>query len=159
MVDAPGVGQGGDERAVDHVPHLSVVLLFLVKDAVEGGSTFAHGETTEFGEDVGFFDTTVGADSLDLSKHLLGHIFIVVVGCKGGLAGEAASYVERVELWADAFEVAVYVDAFGQLVPVIGGVADAGVDEEMEHLEGEFGVGLHLLFIEADDIAVAHAEA
>ena len=30
LVDAPGIGQGGDEGTVYHVPHLAVVLLFLV---------------------------------------------------------------------------------------------------------------------------------
>ena len=158
LVDAPGVGEGGDEGAVDHVPHFAVVLLLLVEDAVEGGAALADGEAAEFGEDVGFVDFAVGADVFDLREDFFGHVLVVVGGSEGGFAGEAATDVEGVEFGTDALEVAVDVDAFGEFVPVVGGVADAGVDKEMEHLEAELGVGLDLLLVEADDVAVAHAE-
>ena len=159
LVDAPGVGEGGDEGAVDHVPHFAVVLLLLVEDAVEGGAALADGEAAEFGEDVGFVDFAVGANVFDLREDFFGHVLVVVGGGEGGFAGEAAADVEGVEFGTDALEVAVDVDAFGELVPVVGGVADAGVDEEVEHFEAELPVGLDVLFVEADDVAVAHAEA
>ena len=134
-------------------------MLLLVEDAVEGGAALADGEAAEFGEDVGFVDFAIGANVFDLREDFFGHIFVVVGGGEGGFAGEAATDVEGVEFGTDALEVAVDVDAFGEFVPVIGGVADAGVDEEMEHFEAELPVGLDVLFVEADDVAVAHAEA
>ena len=159
LVDAPGVGQGGDEARVDHVPQLAVVLLLLVEDAIERCAALAHGEGAEFGEDVWFLDATVGADGFDLGQYLFGHVFVVVVGGQAHFAGESAADVEGVEFGADALEVAVHIDALGQLVPVVGGVADAGIDEEVEHFEAELGVRLHLFLVERDDVVVADAEA
>ena len=57
------------------------------------------------------------------------------------------------------FEVAVDVDALGQLVPVVCGVTDSGVDEEVKHLEGVFRVVLYHFFIERNDVVVANAES
>ncbi len=57
LVDAPCVGQCGDERRVDHVPVLAIVLLLLVDDGVERCAAFAHGERTELCKDIGFFNT------------------------------------------------------------------------------------------------------
>lgn len=44
LVDTPGVGQRGDERRVDHIPVLAVVLLLLVHNRVEGCATLADRE-------------------------------------------------------------------------------------------------------------------
>ena len=158
LVDTPGVGEGGDKWTVDHVPHLAVVLLLLVENAVEGGTAFADGEAAKLGEDIRLFNTTDGADVLDLGQHLLGHVFIVVGGGKGGFAGETASDVEWIEFGTHPFEVAIDVDAFRQFVPIVSRVADTGVDEEVEHFEDKLLVWLDLLLIEADNVAVAHAE-
>lgn len=157
LVDAPSVGEGGDEGGVDHIPELAVVLLFLVEDAVEGGAAFADGKGAEFGEDVWFVDAAIGADVFDLGEDFFGHVFVVVVGGEGVFDGEAAADVEGVELGADVLEVAVDVDAFGEFVPVVGGVSDAGVDEEMEHFEGVLGVVFDDFFVEGDDVVVADA--
>ena len=158
LVDAPGIGKGGNERAVDHIPHLTVVLLLLFQNAVKGGTALTDSETAKLGEDIGFGHFPIGADILDLSQHLLGHILIVVGGGKGSLAGETAPDVQRIEFGADTFQIAINIDALGELIPIVGGVADAGVDEEMEHFEGELLVRFHLLLVETDDVAVAHAE-
>ena len=159
LVDAPGVGQRGDERRVDHVPVLAVVLLFLVDDRVERGAAFAHGERPEFGEDVGFLDAVSLADVLDLGDDLLGEVLVVVLEVQGVLDRETAADVEAVELGADGLEFAVDVHALRQLVPVVGGVLDAGIDEEVQHLELELLAVLEFGLVEGDDVVVADSEA
>ena len=57
LLDAPDVGEGGHEGAVDHVPFLAVVLLLDSEDGEDGGSALADGVGTELGEDVGFLDS------------------------------------------------------------------------------------------------------
>ena len=94
LVDAPGVRQGGDEGTVYHIPHLAVVLLLLVEDAVKGGAAFAYGKTAELSEYIGFFHLTDGANVLDLRQHFFGHVLIVVGSSKRGLAGKATTNVE-----------------------------------------------------------------
>ena len=158
LVDAPRVGQGSDERRVDHVPVLAVVLLFLVDDRVERRAAFAYGERPELGEDVGFLRVVAVADVLDLGDDLLGQVFVVVLEVERVLDGEPAADVEAVQLGADGFEFAVDVHALRQLVPVVGRVLDARVDEEMQHLELELLAVLELGLVEVDDVVVADTQ-
>ena len=159
LVDTPRVGQGGDERRVDHVPVLAVVLLLLIDDRVERRAAFAHGERSELGEDVRLLDAVALADVLDLRHDLLGQVLVVVFEVERVLDGESAADVEAVELWADGFQLAVDVHALRELVPVVGRVLDSGVDEEVEHLELELLAVLELGLVELDDVVVADAEA
>ena len=158
LVDAPRVGQGGDERRVDHVPVLAVVLLFLVDDRVEHRAAFAHGERAEFGENVGFLDAVALADVLDLRHDLLGEVLVVVFEVERVLDRETAADVEAVQLGTDGLQLAVDVHALRQLVPVVGRVLDAGVDEEMQHLELEFLAVAEFCLVEIDDVVVADSQ-
>ena len=79
LVDTPSVGQRGDERRVDHVPQLTVVLLLLIHYTVEGGTALAHSKRAELGENIGFVDTTNGADIFYLGKDLLGHGHLLIM--------------------------------------------------------------------------------
>ena len=134
LLDAPDVGEGGHEGTVDHVPFLAVVLLLDSEYGEYGGSALTYGIGTELGENVGLLDSSGVADALDLGHHLLNHVLVVVVHAQGVLDRQAAAYVQGIEGRADSLEVAVYVDTFAQLVPVVGVVLDAGVDEEVQHL-------------------------
>ena len=158
LVDAPRVGQGGDERRVDHVPVLAVVLLLLVDDRIERRAAFAHGERSELGEDIGFLDAVHLADVFDLRHDLLGHVLVVVFEVERVLDREAAADVQAVQFGADGLQLAVDVEALAQLVPVVGRVLDACVDEEVEHLQLELLVGLDLALVEVDDVVVADAQ-
>ena len=86
--------RSSDERRVDHVPVLAVVLLFLVDDRVERRAAFAYGERPELGEDVGFLRVVAVADVLDLGDDLLGQVFVVVFEVERVLDGESAADVE-----------------------------------------------------------------
>ena len=67
--------------------------------------------------------------------------------------------VEAVQLGADGLQFAVDVHALRQLVPVVCGVLDSGVDEEVEHLELELLAVAELRLVEVHDVVVADAEA
>ncbi len=73
--------------------------------------------------------------------------------------GQSAADVERVQRGAELLQVAIHVDALGELVPVVGTVADAGVDEEVHELQLELALLHHVAHVEGDDVLVAHAEA
>lgn len=63
------------------------------------------------------------------------------------------------ELGTDGLQLAIYVDALGQLVPVVRRVLDSGIDEEVQHLELELLVLLYLGLVEVDDFIVADTQA
>lgn len=159
LVDAPRVGQGGDERRVDHVPVLTVVLLFLIDDRVECRAAFADGERTEFGEDIGLLHPVAMTDALDLGDDLFGEVLVVILEVERVLDRESAADVKAVQLGADGLQFAVDVHALRQLVPVVSGVLDAGVDEEVKHLELELLAPLDLLLVEIQNVVVADTEA
>ena len=158
LLDAPDIGEGGHEGAVYHVPFLTVVLLLDSEDGEYGGSALADGVGTELREDVGFLDSPGVADALDLGHYLLDHILVVVVHAEGILYRQSATDVQGVEGRADGLQVAVDIDALAQLVPVVGVVLDAGVDEEVQHLETELLVMAELLLIEGHDVLVADTQ-
>ena len=87
------------------------------------------------------------------------HIFIVEVLRQGSLVGQAAADVQAVQLRADGLELAVNLYALGQFVPVLGSIPDAGVDEEVEHLQVEVGVLGHRVLVELEDVGIADAQA
>ena len=158
LLDAPDIGEGGHEGAVYHVPFLAVILLLDSEDGEYGGSALADGIGTELGEDVGFLDSPGVADALDLGHYLLDHVFVVVVHAEGILDRQSAADIQGIEGRADGLEVAVDVDTLAQLVPVVGVVLDAGVDEEVQHLEAEFLVLAELFLVEWHDVLVADAQ-
>ena len=158
LVDAPCVGQGSDERRVDHVPVLAVVLLLLVDDRIERCAAFAYREGAELGEDVRFFGVVALADVLDLGDDLFGQVLVVVLEVERVLDRESAADVEAVQFGADGLQLAVDVDALRQLVPVVGRVLDAGIDEEVQHLELELLAVLEFGLVEVDDVVVADTQ-
>ena len=159
LVDAPRIGQSRDEGAVDHVPVLAVVLLFLIDDRVEGRAAFADGKRSEFSEYVRFVDSVAGTDVLDLRDDLFGQVLVVVREVERVFDRKAASDVEAVQIGANGLQFAVDVQAFRQFVPVVGRVLDTGIDEEVQHFELELLVFLDLGFVEVDDVVVADPQA
>ena len=158
LVDGPGVGQGGHEGRVNHVPLFAVVLLLFAHDGVEGGAGFAHGEGAEFGENVRLRDARGVAVGLDLGDDFPRHVVVVVLEIEGVFDGETAADVERAEGGADFFQLNVEVHALQQLVPIVGGVVDAGVDEEVQHVQLHVGVVRQVAFVVGEDFLVAQAQ-
>src|SRR5205085_11958009 len=72
------------------------------------------------------------------------------------LDGEAAADVDGVQRIADFFQLAIFEDEAAKLAPVIGGVFDAGVDEEVQHLQRCFLALLDLFFVERIDRSEEH---
>ena len=159
LVDGPGVGQGGHEGRVNHVPLFAVVLLFLAHDGVEGGAGFAHGEGAELGKNVWLRDACGVALGLDLRNDFPRHVVVVVLEIQGVFDGETAADVERTEGWADFFQLDVEVHALQQLVPVVRGVVDAGVDEKVEHVQFHVGVVCQVAFVVGQNFFVAQTQS
>lgn len=126
----------GKEACVVFVIRLvAVVLLFLVDDRVERSTALAHGKGSELGEDVGLFDVVALADVFDLGDDLLGQVLVIVVEVERVLYGECAADVEAVQFRTDLLQLAVEIHALRKFIPIVGRIADAGIDEEMQHLE------------------------
>ena len=107
LVDSPCIGNGGNERAVDHVPQLPVVLLFLIDYAVNIRSALPHGERSEFRKYLWFGNIVLHTDILDLSHNLLRHVFIIVLIIKSRGERETSAYVDAVQLRADFLQLAI----------------------------------------------------
>jgi hypothetical protein len=60
---------------------------------------------------------------------------------------------------AELPQVAVHVHALAQLVPVVGSIGDAGVDEEVHQLQTEFLLLADVAHIEGDDVLVPDPQA
>ena len=158
LFNAPYVGQRGHERTVDHVPPLAVVLLVLVDDREERGAAFAHGKRSEFGKNVRFGDSGLFAEVLDLGYDLFGHILVIVIERERVFDRKAAADIQRIEFGADLLQFVIDTEALVQLVPVIGCIFDAGVDEKVQHLQLELLVRFDPGLVELDDVVVADAE-
>src|SRR5690606_3140488 len=159
FADGPGIGHGGDEGRIDHVPFLPVVLLFLVEDLIDGPPALPDGKTPEFGEDVRDVHPGFGTGLVDLVDDLIHDIVVIVIEGQGILDGKAPADVQAVQGGAHLFQVDVHLEAFQKLVPIIGGVPDAGIDEKMQHFQLHLGVVPDGLVIEGHDVLVPDAQA
>ena len=158
LVDPPDVGQRRHERAVDHIPALAIVLLLLVDDREKRRAALADGKRSELGEDVRLVDSGLIAYVLDLGDDLLGNVLVVVVESERVLDRETASDIQRVELRADFLQLAINVQTLAQLIPVVRGILDSGIDEKVQHLEPEFLVPLDFRTIILDDIVITDTQ-
>ena len=79
LVDSPSVWQCGNERTVNHIPKLAVVLLFLVHNAIKNSTALAHCKRTKLCENIRFWHTILLTNVFNLSHNFLCHILIVVV--------------------------------------------------------------------------------
>lgn len=156
---APGVGEGGHEGVVDHVPHFGVVLAFLGQYGEDGGAAFAYGILAELGEDIGFGHVFFLAGIEDVVDDFADHVFVVELEAEGVAYGHTAADVDGVEVFALFAELAVEFDGLFEFAPVVEGIPDAGIDEEVEHAQAEFGVAGDALAVEVDDVGRADAEA
>ena len=159
LLDSPRIGQGGDERAVDHIPELTVVLLLLVDDRIEHRTALTYRKRSEFGKQVRFLDVVLIAPQLYLRNDLLGHVFVIVFEIERVLDRETAADIQAVEFGTHLLQFAIDVDTFAQLVPVVCRILNTGIDEEVKQLELELLVGFDLLLVEVDDIVVTDSEA
>ena len=159
LVDPPDVGQRRHERAVDHIPALAIVLLLLVDDREKRRAALADGKRSELGEDVRLVDSGLIAYVLDLGDDLLGNVLVVVVESERVLDRETASDIQRVELRADFLQLAINVQTLAQLIPVVRGILDSGIDEKVQHLEPEFLVPLDFRTIILDDIVITDTQS
>ena len=158
LLDTPRVGQSSDERAVDHIPELAVVLLLLVDDRVEYCATFTYGKRAELGEDVGLGHAIFVARVLDLRHDLFGQIFVFVLEVERVLDREATADIQAIQIGANLLQLAVDADTLAQLIPIVGRILDTCIDEEVEHFELELLVVFDLLLVEIDDVVVANTQ-
>ncbi len=159
LADGPGVGERGHEAPIDHVPALLLVLLLLVHDAEEGGAAVAHGEAAELAEDVGLLHLVLLAHVLDAPHDLADHVVGVEAEVEAVLDGQAAADVKGVQRAAELPQVAIDVHALAELIPVVGGVGDAGVDEEVHQLQAELLLLADVPHVEGDDVLVPDPQA
>ena len=137
LLDTPGIGQSSDERTVDHIPELAIVLLLLVDTRVEHCATFANGERTKLGEDVGLGHAVFVARVLDLCNDLLGQVLVVVLEVERILDRETAADVQTIQIGAHLLQFAINADTLAQLIPIVRRILDTGIDKEVQHFELE----------------------
>ena len=140
LSDTPSVGQGSDERRVNHIPQLTVVLSFLVYYAIQNTTGLTHGERTKFGEYIRLFYALFVTYIFYLSEYLFSHIVIIVLKAERVLYRETTPNVQRIQVGANLLQFAIYVYTLLQLVPIVSRVFYAGIDEKVQHFELELWI-------------------
>ena len=90
-----------------------------------------------------------------MRNDFLRHVIVVVIESEGVFNGETTANVQGTQGWADFFELDVQVDALDQFVPIVGGVVDAGIDEEVKHVQFHVGVVGQVAFVVREYFFVA----
>ena len=110
LVQPPAIRQLRDERAVNHVPKLLVVLQLLLQHRIEHRTTFTYGIATKLSKNIGFSGVVFGTHPLDVFHDLLGHVLVVVVKKDVGLDWPASADIHGVKARCHPLQFHVFLD-------------------------------------------------
>src|SRR6185437_16725097 len=118
------------------------------------GHALAYRITSKFGEDMRHGYIAPLASLLDIPHYFVDHELIIIFESQGMLDRETAADVDRIQLRADLFQLAIQIDHLIQLAPIIDVVLDALVEKDMEHFQLEpVFIPFDLVHIEFEHIA------
>ena len=156
--DAPGIGQRGDKRRVDHVPGFPVVLHFLSDYTVNMCHALSYSITTKLCKDIRHRYFIPVAGDFDVAYNFIDHELVIVFETERVFDGEATTDINRIQFRTNFFQLTIKVDHFIEFTPVIDIIFDSFVEEDVQHfqLEAVF-VAFNLIYIKFQNVFCTYA--
>src|SRR5437867_11785178 len=94
-----------------------------------------------------------------LRDDLFYYVFVIIFKTERCFNWHTTANIKRIQLGTDLLQIGIYVQAFGQLGPVINRIFNAGVYEKMQYFQFQFRIVLDLFLIKINYLFIADAQA
>ena len=159
LADAPGIRQAGHQRAIDHVPHLRIVLLFLCQHTKYRSGTLAHGVFAKFGKDVRFWHIRFFTSHQNIIDNLPNHVFVVELKTQTVADWHPSTNINGVQLFVMLPKLTVNLDRLAQFPPIVQAVFNPRIHKEVQQLKLKLRVILYFFFVKRHYLSSANTQA